>query len=439
MKKANDLLKENLKENDVVVLGISGGPDSMALLHLLIEYRKKMNIFLVCAHVDHNVRNESADELLFVENYCNKHNVKFESMVINDYGDDNFENEARNIRYNFFDEIISKYNANFLMTAHHGDDLMETILMRIVRGSTLTGYSGFSYKIEKDNYVLLRPLIFNTKEEILKYNERNDIPYVIDKTNFMDIHTRNRYRKSVLPFLKEEDKNVHLKFLKYSKTLMLYADYIDKQARTIMNDIYKNGKLNIDEFKKCDEVIQNRIVYQLFENFYQDDLVLISDVHVNLIKNLIFSDKSNSRVYLPNSVIASKSYNDFSILKETSLIDKYEIELSDVVFLPNGKYIEKIDTSDSNSNFYCRLSYDDITLPLFVRTKKLGDKMYVKGLNGSKKLKDVFIDEKISIKDRQLWPVVVDAKGKIVWIPGLKKSKFDVPMDKKCDIILKYY
>ena len=104
-----------------------------------------------------------------------------------------------------------------------------------------------------------------------------------------------------------------------------------------------------------------------------------------------------------------------------------------------SKNIKIVDKISENSNFYCRLNSSDITLPLRVRTRRLGDKMEVKGLGGSKKVKDIFIDAKVPMGKRDLWPVVVDSKDKIVWLPGLKKSKFDVPKNKKCDIILKYY
>lgn len=439
MRESINYISDNLKDNDVVVIGCSGGPDSMALLDLLINYRKKHNIFIVCAHVNHNVRKESVDEAVFVGDYCKKYNIMFESMTIEKYGDDNFENEARNIRYNFFDSLIEKYNANYLMTAHHGDDLVETILMRIVRGSTLAGYSGFSLKVVKDKYTLLRPLVYTTKADILEYNKAHKIPYMIDKTNFDDIHTRNRYRKNVLPFLKKEDKNVHLKFIKYSKTLLSYVKYIDSLVSDIFSDVVKDNKVDIVKFKENDDLIQDRIIYKLLEEFYQDDLFLITDVHVSLIKKIIYSKKANTFVYLPNNVKAIKSYNEFCVIRETELLDSYEIELNDVVCLPNGKNIKVVDEADKNTNYYCRLNISDVTFPLMVRTRKSGDKMCVKGLKGTKKVKDIFIDSKISVRERRLWPVVTDSKGEIIWVPGLKKSKFDIPKSKKCDIILKYY
>ena len=440
MEKVKKFLDEILEDEITIVVGCSGGPDSMCLLDILLKYRKKYAISLVCAAVNHKLRPESDDEVAYIEEYCKNNDIIFEGMVIDNYGDDNFHNEARNIRYSFFENLVNKYGAKYLMTAHHGDDLIETVLMRIVRGSTVSGYSGFDMVVEKDGYYIVRPLVYVTKDEILAYDKKNKVKYFIDKSNFSSKYTRNRYRKEVLPFLKEEDENVHLKFIKYSNMLSMYDEYMEKCANDYLKKVLtRDEAIDIKKFKALELVIQYKIITNILKDFYQDDLILISDVHTDLIRNLIYSNRSNSMVYLPNSVRAVKSYDKFYIESETEQIDNYEIELTDYANLPNGKNIKIVDKISENSNFYCRLNSSDITLPLRVRTRRLGDKMEVKGLGGSKKVKDIFIDAKVPMSKRDLWPVVVDSKDKIVWLPGLKKSKFDVPKNKKCDIILKYY
>lgn len=439
MEQALEYLKKLLKDKDIIVAGISGGPDSMALLYLLKEIRKNKNIKIVCAHVNHNVRRESKDEKVFLENWCLENDITFETMTITKYGDDNFENEARNIRYKYFDELVDKYQANYLMTAHHGDDLMETILMRLVRGSTLRGYSGFSQEVDKGKYKIIRPLIYTTKKEIEDFNKKKNIPYVIDKTNFDNIHTRNRYRKNVLPFLKEEDANVNNKFLKFSKLLIKYDDFINKIVEEHYNNIYKDKVLDIDSYLKLDKVIQEKIICLLLEDIYNDDLMLINDRHVLLVDNLIHSNKKNTYIYLPNNIKVIKEYNKLSIVLEENQIDNYEIELSDYVLLPNGKHLEMVKECSTNGNDICRLDSKDIVLPLRVRTRRNGDKMSLKNTNGHKKVKDILIDSKINAKDRELWPVVTDSTDTIVWLPGLKKSSYIKTKQEKCDIIIKYY
>ena len=436
----NFLEKEaNIDNNDTVVVACSGGPDSMALLNLTIEYRNKKDIKIVCAHVNHNVREASKDEKIFVEEFCKRNNVIFEYMVIEHYGDDNFHNEARTIRYNYFEDIVNKYNAKYLFTAHHGDDLIETILMRINRGSTLRGYSGFSRILKLKDYMLVRPLITMTKKEILKYNEENNIDYVTDESNKKDVYTRNRYRKYIVSEIKKEDELAHKKFLKFSNTLQEYSNYIDKITKNKKEEMYINNKLNIDKFNQEEHIIKTNILYNILEELYKDDLMLVTDKHVELLFELIDSNRPNSKLHLPNNLIAIRRYNEVEFTKEDIEDSLYEIELIDQIQLTNGKTIEIVKESDMTNNFICRLDSNEIKLPLYVRNRREGDKIEIKGLNGSKKIKDIFINEKITSDERMLWPIVLDSNENIVWLPGLKKSKFDKTKEEKYDIIIKYY
>lgn len=433
----NDL---KIKYGDSLVVAVSGGPDSMALLSLLLRLKRALDLEIICVHVNHNTgRSGQKEEQKFVEKYCRNNRVVFETMTIENYGDDNFHSEAHTKRYNFFEEIVKKYHAKYLFTAHHGDDLIETILMRIVRGSTLKGYSGFSKIVKADNYKIIRPLINVTKEEILSYCESNKIPYATDSSNKKDVYTRNRFRKYIVPSIKKEDKNVHQKFYKFSKTLLEYNDYIDKQVKKKINEIYPDNILNIEKFKEEEHIIQMKIIYYMLEHFYQDDLMLITDRHAEILYELIYSRKANVIMHLPNNIQARKTYNNLVLIEKPISNKEYEIELINYINLPNGKNIELIDKSHETSNFVCYLDSNEVKLPLHVRNRKDGDKMHVLGMVGRKKINDIFIDNKISLQDRELWPIVVDSNENIVWLPGLKKSKFDKTKQEKYDIILKYY
>ncbi len=428
----------NIKYGDSVIVGVSGGPDSMCLLHILQKVQKALDIKIVVAHVNHNSgRPGQKEDEEFVRSYCRKNSIVFESMVIEEYGDDNFHNEARSIRYNFFSGLAKKYNAKYIFTAHHADDLMETILMRIVRGSTLRGYSGFSSVVKMDNYTIVRPLIRMTKQQIYAYLQENNVKYVIDGSNAKDVYTRNRFRKYIVPEFRKEDPFVHEKFYKFSKVLLEYNDYIDKQVKDIYKKVCPSNVLNIEEFKSLDHLIQMKLIYSMLEKIYQDDLMLLTDRHAEIIYNLIYSKKANATIHLPNNIHASKSYNTLMLTQMDIKEDIYEIQISDFINLPNGKNIESISACDSDGNDICRLS--GVKTPLYVRNRRQGDKMTVKGMLGSKKVSDIFIDCKIPMEQRELWPVVCDADDNIVWLPGLKKSKFCKEKTEKCDIILRYY
>lgn len=429
----------SFNNGDIIVVGCSAGPDSMALIDSLVKIRDKYNLQLVVAHVNHNVRVESFEEAQYVKKYCEDNKLLFETMLIEKYGDDNFENEARNIRYNFFESLVQKYGANYLMTAHHGDDLIETIMMRIVRGSNLSGYGGFKKIVDMDYYKIVRPLIGYTKSELEEYDKENGVKYYIDASNNKDEYTRNRYRKYILPFLKEENSNVHLKFLKFSDSLEEASRFINKERDKALKRVMLADALVIDKFMEEDEYIQKEILYYLLSEFYQDDLILVGDKHIELLMNLIYSKKSNSFINLPNQVVAKKCYNMLELKRDTEEITSYEVEFSQCVMLPNNHSVVKISDTSDNSNNVCRLNSEEVVLPLIVRTRKVGDRMMVKGMDGSRKVKDIFIDKKIKLEDRDAWPVVTDSKNRIVWIPGIKKSKFDKKKTESYDIILEYH
>ncbi len=424
-------------KQDIIVIGCSAGPDSMALVDMLLKIREKYSLSLIVAHVNHNLRAQSVQEEEYLRNYCEQNQIMFECMMITEYGDDNFHNEARNIRYDFFEKVVYKYHANYLMTAHHGDDLVETVLMRITRGSNLNGYSGFKKVVEKGDYKIVRPLLGYTKQELEDYDKCNHVMYYVDDSNAKDKYTRNRYRKYVLPFLKEEDPNIHLKYLKFSTVLNEANQFIEHERDKALKKVIHHNFLKIDLFKELDAFIQKEVLYYMMNDFYQDDLILINDKHIELLLNLIYSNRANAFVNLPNEVIAIKTYQELELKKITTEITTYEVELSKYVLLPNHHVIEQVDDVLGNGNDTCRLLSSEISLPLTVRTRRFGDRMSIKG-NGTKKIKDIFIDKKVKLSDRDTWPVVVDAKGVVVWLPGLKKSKYDKKKTEKYDIILRY-
>ena len=237
--------------------------------------------------------------------------------------------------------------------------------------------------------------------------------------------------------MKNEDINVHDKFYKFSCVLSEYDSFIDKCVDNI-NGVLVDGILNISNIMKYDKVIIFRFINKLFEYYYGDKLYFINDKHVDLIYKLIYSSKPNSYVYLPNGFKCVRSYNELKFV-ENSDIENYNFVFNDLVSLPNGKNIELVKNTSLNDNNVIRLNSADILLPLHVRTKLDGDRMIIKNMDGSRKIKDIFIDCKVPMQDRNTWPIVLDSAGNIVWLPGLKKSKFDRRIDENCDIILRYY
>ena len=432
MDEVNKFLNNYLKDDDIVVCATSGGVDSMCLINILLNY----NIKIVCAHVNHNLREESNEEYEFVKNFCKSNNIIFEGIVLDKIDNGNLESKFRKKRYEFFNNIVKKYNAKYLLTAHHGDDLIETILMRIVRGSSIEGYSGFDYIVDNNNYKILRPLVYLTKSDLYEYAKENNIEYREDKTNQSDNYTRNRYRKYILPKLKEENKNVHMKFIKFSNELSSASKFINNYVDNLLDKYYFNNILDIDQIKNMDEFIIKKVIYEVLKDNYKNNINLINDNNINEIIKIIKSNKPNLSVDLPLNVKLIKNYNLIKFDIDINNND-YKYEIKDEVKLDLG-IIKTIDNTNLTNNYVCHLDSSTIKLPLYVRNRKEGDYIEILGLSGRKKIKDVFINEKIPKQLRDKYPIVVDSNDNIVWIPGLKKSKYDGLKIKKYDIILWY-
>lgn len=423
MQKVIDYINNNISQKDKVILGVSGGPDSMCLLDLLCK--EKINV--ICAFVDHNTRKEIKKEKDYVENYCKKHNIIFEYHKIEERITKDFENKARKIRYEFFKSLKDKYSAKYILTAHHADDQIETILMRLVRGSNLNGYAGIKMK-EKD---YIRPLLLCDKTEILSYLKKNNIKYFVDKTNNKDEHTRNRFRHNIIPYIKKENPNVSEKFRKFSNELYEYNNFVNEYIEN--KKLIKNNEINITLLKKESNFIQKKVIEALIRTIQEKDLLEVSDKNTEDILKVINSRKPNLQIDLNNGYIAKKDYNIFNIEKENINEDFNKI-FND--YFENDKYlIKKVKENNKKSNFVLRLDLKDVILPLYIRNKKESDKIELKNL-GTKKVKDIFINEKIPLSKRKTIPMLCDSTGKILWIIGIKKSKFDKEINEKYDIIL---
>jgi tRNA(Ile)-lysidine synthase len=432
MEEVQLFLKENVRPDEYIVVGVSGGVDSMVLLKLLTGVSNN----IICAHIHHNQRLESDEEEAFVKSYCKKENILFESIKL-EYADKFSENTAREQRYVFFEDMLQKYGSKTLLTAHHGDDLIETIMMRLVRGASLKGYGGIEQISKRENYVILRPLLCLNKEEIYAYANANTLAFREDKSNEEETYTRNRYRKCILPFLKEEAPEVHAKFMDYSKTILEAAKYIDQEVSakyaTVVGD-----KIDLDKFLQEEPFIQKELLHKYLFAVYQDEIDKIGNNHIQILMDLIQTGEANTTIDLPGGYQATKEYQTF-VIALTKEIEGYSFNFAEKQELPNKKTIKQLTESDDTSNFTAYLDSGEVELPLTIRTLAEGDKMTVKNMDGHKKISDIFTDEKVPMMERLLWPIVVDNAGQIIWLPGLKKSHFDKKKTEKYDIILGYY
>ena len=258
-----------IEDGDKIVIGVSGGPDSIALLNILLKIKKEniINFNIVVCHINHMIREEANDDEEYVSNFCKKYNIEFYSqkIEIQKIARDSrigTEEAGRNARYDFFDEILEKTSSNKIATAHTANDNAETVLMNIIRGSGTSGLKGIEAK--RDN--IIRPLIECVRSEIEKYCEENQLEPRIDKTNFENIYTRNKVRNMLIPYIKENfNPNIIDGINRLSDLSKQENEYLEKETEKAYRKILiiaKNDEIILDLklFNLQELVIKQRLV-----------------------------------------------------------------------------------------------------------------------------------------------------------------------------------
>lgn len=430
-----------IKKGSSIVVGVSGGPDSLALLNMLYKQMEQVDLNIVAAHVDHMFRGEqSRDEMEFVMAFCEERGITCEARQIDvkAYAIKNklsSQVAARECRYQFFKEILDKHQATYLALGHHGDDQIETILMRLVRGNTGEALAGMKRKRPFHNGYIIRPLLDFSKEQILHYCNENHLMPRFDPSNEKTDYTRNRFRKYVLPFVKQENPLAHEKFQYFSETLLEDETYLNALTEKNMNTVIKRKdnsvvEMDINAFLSLPLPLQRRGIKLILNYLYVNIPSSLSSIHIESLLSLLSQDHPSGSLDYPDGLKVIKSYQTclFTFEHDEGREYCHVLEIPSVVTLPNGYSISCTFTQvpiEKKGNDVFLLSEKDFTEPLIVRTRRQGDKIKLKGMNGRKKVKDIFIDEKIPLHSRKSWPVVEDGKGNILWIPGLKKSSLE--------------
>lgn len=335
-----------IEKGSTVIVGVSGGPDSLALLHLLEGVQKKWNLKLVCAHVDHMFRGEeSQEDMQFVLQYCEKHTIICEAKQIdvNEYAKKQQVSPqvaARECRYQFYKMVLEKYQARYLALGHHGDDQIETILMRMVRGSTGESLAGIKVKREFHNGYIIRPMLEMTKEEILSYCKEHQLTPRFDPSNEKTDYTRNRFRKYVLPFLKKENPLVHERFQYFSETFLEDESYLKVLTQQHMNTVLKRKEksvveMDINRFKSLPLPLQRRGIQLILNYLYEIIPASLSSIHIESLLSLLSQEHPSGSLDYPGGLKVIKSYQTCMFTFEHNEVKAYcfEIDIPSVVRL----------------------------------------------------------------------------------------------------------
>jgi len=429
-----------ISHGETVVLAVSGGVDSMVLMDLFVPLAKDWDLTLVIAHMDHAKRACSTLDAELVHQIAKKHHLVFEKKILpQQKASGNFHAYARKGRYAFFKEVAKKYHASKIVTAHHADDHLETIIDRLMKTEVPAGLIGVMPKGHVEDVPVIRPLIEVKKKAIYDYAKQFAIPFHEDVSNESDDYLRNRIRHHVAPHLITERPDIIKHVRALSDHLSEDEAYFEKQIDQLMVEVKQKEhgyEFSLAWLQRLPSSLYRRILLRLLPEITKGALCEL---------NIFLNNGSPSGIcHVGGDKVVRKSYDhvhivpsefddiklEFSIKleinSENELPDGRKIVLTQGKILENRREIlenrrfdEKVKKNEAQGTYLC---YNSIRMPLTVRHRQAGDRIQLIGKQGHATVKKIMIDAKVPIYERNNWLMIVDANEKLVWIPELKKS-----------------
>lgn len=418
------IIRNNLiQKDDKVLVALSGGSDSVCMLHILCILAKEMGFSVFAAHINHNIREEARLDEMFVRDLCRKLGVEcfVKSVDVIMYAKEkkiSTELAGRQIRYEFFEELKNDMGFTKIATAHNKNDSAESILLHLIRGAGLGGLIGI---LPKRNEYIIRPIINLEKNEILKYCKNNTIPYVTDKTNFETDYTRNKIRLDIIPKITEDiNENFVSTLTENSIIFKETLDFLEKYADRIYDKICDDDGIMVSSLIKEEKAVIRCIIQKHFKKFTNDDKKL-SIKYVNEILNVILNNKTSKIINIPNDISAIIEYDRLFFAKNNydDADYSYDIGINEEIYVCEAKFtvILKSEEEAQRNKRGKIYFYADENSVFKVRNRRKGDYLYPIGMEGKKKLSDFFIDKKIPKWERKKHPLLV-CNEKIVWVVG---------------------
>lgn len=432
-----------LQKDDHVVAAVSGGADSMALLYLLSELADSLQISVSAAHADHGLRpEEAAAEKEMVEAFCASRSLSFytETLPVKEYLSEQgkgVQEQARMLRYQFLEKVMKQCGANVLATGHHGDDQIETMLLRMTSGRALWEEVGISASRNQESGRIIRPMLEVSKDSIYAYCEQHSIPFKEDKSNNSDTYARNRIRHHALPAVLHENKEAREHFQTLNEWIsterLFIKDAAEKEARGLILDQNEHSlTFSISGWKALHLALQRRVIPLLLTYLCKNQHTAVSTIHIEQLLSLLYKPASSFVVNWAGGVLVKRTYDTCTFhLQDSTEAPLVQTEAPKLLEVPGsvsfnewtikaGRYDGTVDPE--RNDVFC-LAESELRLPVLVRSRKQGDKLHIAGMTGRKKLNRLFIDEKVPKEQRDSWPVVTASDETILWVPMLAKTK----------------
>ena len=413
MKEMLKSFKEQLN-NEKMVIACSCGVDSSVLLDVALNLFEKENI--IVAHVNHNKRKESVLEQEYIESFCKNKGIKLYVLTLEKEYVGNFQEWAREKRYEFFKKVAKETGAKYILLAHHANDLLETILMRLTKQSSLKGYAGIEKCTLNDDVYIYRPFLYTPKDKLIEYAKQNNITYFEDSSNSLDDYTRNRIRHHVIPLLLEENPNLFEAVKKYSETLLSANKLLEKvKLEFIENKVTVNNNsvsFKTDDLLSLDEDIRIHVLFRVLRK-YSLSRVCLDDIYKQII-----SKKQNIVTRINNELSMIKEYKTIFFTEEDITKQDFYLKINEdgIYKLLNNQEI-KVDknicylTASSKTLWYNIKSF-----PIIIRTRVDGDKIKLK--TGTKSVSNFLTDKKVPYMQRKDTLVLCDEFDNILYILG---------------------
>ena len=397
-----------LHDGESVLVGLSGGADSVCLTHALCALRDKLGITVSAAHVNHGIRGDEAErDEEFARNFAKSLGIEFYSIKL-DIPDEakktgvSEETAGRNARYSFFTDLCQKYGIDKIATAHNKNDNAETIAMNFMRGSTIKGLGG----IPRIRGNIIRPLLDVSRDEIERYCAENDLKYVTDSTNLSCDYTRNKVRSMLVPLIEREFNQSFTETVTENAVLASEdSAYIDKTARAEYERIVTGGRAEINELLSLDAAIRRRVVFYMLSDV-SGTSEGIGAAYVKSALSLL-NKSSGASVNLPRGVWVRNEYGFLVAEMRSDDVKPFEYTLNAgenyIPELSSAVTVAETDKRTRDGAVYLSASAHD---KIIIRNRREGDVFYPCGMTGSKKVKEYFINEKIPRHVRPLTPIV---------------------------------
>ncbi len=430
-----------LQKGDRVLVAVSGGPDSVALLLALLKIKKEYSLTLGVAHVNYHLRkNESNKDRDFVKKLAEKYGLPFFAAEINgkkEFKGGDLQEKAREFRYAFFSEAVRELKAGKLAIGHNRDDQVETVLMRFLRGAGAGGLTGIPVKRGfAPGVTLIRPLFETKREAIELFLKKNKIRARRDKSNYKDVYLRNKLRLRLLPLLKKEYNNrIEENIFRMAEILAPEDDFLRKEAlKTIKN---AGGEYFIPEkaLNALPAGLKQRALRELIR-LEKGDLKGLESKHLTGVAEQKKSRSlpgGRSLLCTGGKIIVVKN-------KETTGPESKRLKVPGITVFGNKKVAVTIKDmvkyfGGKNEAF---LDAKKVSPPLFLRSRRAGDRFMPFGMTKYKKVQDFMVDEKIPAYKRAQVPVLTDDRGEILWLAGYRPDeRFRVTKKTKKIICLK--